>query len=74
MEFLLAPLLVAATQITPQSQWFCTADGYDWNNQLRIVSGDYMPTRPEAETSALNRCSGLNYTGCAVRSCNEFEF
>jgi hypothetical protein len=49
-------------------RWFCTADGYDQNNQIRSISGRLMPTQKLAERSAVQSCQGF-YMGCRVRSC-----
>ena len=68
---LVSPAANADLNTTPQS-WFCTADGYDQNNQIRSISGEYKPTKKLAEQSALRSCNGF-YMGCRVRSCFQMQ-
>ena len=53
----------------PVDNWFCTADGIDHDGRSRQVSGDYKPTKRQAERSAVSRCNGLGLMGCRVASC-----
>lgn len=48
--------------------YWCTADGYDYADRVRSISGDLKPTRKAAEDSALRTCRGL-FTACQLRSC-----
>ena len=49
--------------------WWCTADGYDHNNQLRSTSGPNRNTEREARDAAVRQCQSLGWMGCQSRSC-----
>ena len=68
---LVAMFSLMAVSAEARTSWFCTADGYDGNNVLRSVSGEYMPTQREAERSAVSSCLNFGYMACGVRSCFE---
>lgn len=57
---------------TLDAQWFCTADGYNFQNELVSVSGEYMPTEEEARESAKRTCHSYGLSVCQVRSCFNF--
>jgi hypothetical protein len=52
-----------------QDNWFCTADGFNSQNQRVSVSGEYKPTEEEAAQSALMTCRMSALSVCRVQSC-----
>ena len=64
-----APALANDYDLEGSGDWFCTADGYNSQNQRMSVSGEYKPTEREAEQSALQTCRMYGYAACSVQSC-----
>lgn len=48
--------------------WFCTADGVDYNEALRQISGGLKGSQLEAAQDAVGACRAF-YTNCQVASC-----
>lgn len=53
---------------TPHYNWFCTADGYDYNGERRSISGGLKSSKEQAEQDALRACQGF-FMACQVGSC-----
>lgn len=54
-----------------KADYFCTADGYNSQNQLLSVSGKTAKTLKDAEESAVMTCRMHGYAACRVQSCFE---
>jgi hypothetical protein len=57
----------------PQGPWFCTASGYDHNNQAQSVSGFRQETENDAKISAVQICRASGLSGCRSESCFKTE-
>lgn len=73
MKTALSILTLSFSLSAQAGNWFCTASGYDSQNQEVNVAGDYMPTEAEAQRSAMDLCYRWSLRTCRVESCFNLE-